>query len=165
MEKRIIAKVSSYMDGFHQTLLSELQKVQSGESTVDQTMEFIQTYHHSILEKNDFIKRKRTKNCVPADDRCVAKRANNEQCSRRKKDKCLYCGTHSKGIPHGVMNTEEQQYTKKEVWAEDIRGIIYYIDDDHKVYKNEDIMKNLVNPTVIGTWSKLGEVYTIHRNT
>ena len=165
MEKRIIAKVSSYMDTFHKQILDELVKVQSGESTLDKSIDLIQQYKHTILEKGDFVKRKRTKNCIPTDDRCIAKRANNEQCSRRKKENCLYCGTHSKGIPHGVMNKEENQYTKKEIWAEDIHGIIYYIDADNNVYKTEDVMKNLVNPSMIGKWSKIGTVYTIHRKT
>ena len=165
MEKRIIAKVSSYMETFQQQLIQELTKVQLRETTLEHCIDMIQQHKHTILEKSDFVKRKRTKNCIPADDRCIAKRANNEQCSRRKKENCLYCGTHSKGIPHGVMNKEEHQYTKKEVWAEDIQGIIYYIDSEHNVYRNEDVMKNLVNPSIIGKWSKLGTVYTIHRNT
>ena len=44
-------------------------------------------YDYSIIEitKMDLQKRKRVKNSVPFCERCCALRANNEQCTRRKK--------------------------------------------------------------------------------
>ena len=39
-----------------------------------------------------------------------------------------------------------------------------YIDAEHSIYKTEDVMKNIVNPSIIGKWSKIGEVYSIYRN-
>ena len=44
------------------------------------------------LDKTDFQKRKRVKNVVPLHDRCIACRANGEQCTRRRKGDSEYCG-------------------------------------------------------------------------
>lgn len=164
MEKRIITKVSQNTYEYKQVIINEILRVKNTEWSLDDLVQFIYKQDPTPLDKGDFIKRKRAKNCVPMEDRCVAKRANNDQCTRRKKDLCLYCGTHSKGVPHGIITEDESRYSKKNVWAEDIHGIIYYIDADHLIYKTEDIMKNLVNPTIIGKWSKVGDTYMIHRN-
>lgn len=108
----------------------------------------------------------RSKTIVPEEERCIAMKAGKTQCTRRKTDSCAYCGTHIKGLPHGVIDKTNDiaPTTKREVWAEDIRGITYYIDSQQNVYKTEDVMKNIINPTVIGTWSKQGEDYklTLH---
>jgi hypothetical protein len=50
---------------------------------------------------------------------------------------------------------------KVEVWAQDIKGIIYYIDKSNNVYKAEDIMSNKKNPSVIAKYEKNGDDYTI----
>jgi hypothetical protein len=99
---------------------------------------------------------------VPYSDRCCAKRANGEQCTRRKKEE--YCGTHMKGTPHGIVDLNQdvtQTTTKVEVWAQDIKGIIYYVDKDMNVYNAEDIVSNKNNPKVIAKYSKDGENYSI----
>ena len=43
---------------------------------------------------------------------------------------------------------------KVTVWAQDINGIIYYIDNNRNVYDPQDILDNKVNPTVIAKWEK-----------
>ena len=54
------------------------------------------------------MKRKRVKNVVHLSDRCCAKRANGEQCTRRRKDTTTeYCGTHLKGTPHGICDVAQ----------------------------------------------------------
>ena len=92
-------------------------------------LQFIYDYQPLEFTKTDFQKRKRVKNVVPYFERCCALRANGEQCTRRKKDSEKFCGTHIKGIPHGEINqvTQEPTHTKRIVWAQDIKGIIYYI--------------------------------------
>ena len=124
------------------------------------------------LNKDDFMKRKRVKNVVPYFERCCAKRANGEQCTRRKKEECEYCGTHMKGTPHGLVEDEENKQTmqKIELWAQEIMGIVYYLDKFGNVYQAEDIVNNKVNPKVICKYAKTkmenGEdVYTILWNT
>ena len=92
--------------------------------------QYIYDYERLILSKEDFSKRKRVKNIVDFCERCCAKRATNEQCTRRKKEGIEYCGTHMKGTPHGIIdNQEDAKVTtqKVEVWAQDIQGIIYYM--------------------------------------
>ena len=117
------------------------------------------------MTKEDFMKRKRVKNVVHLSERCCAKRANSEQCTRRRKDDTiLFCGTHIKGTPHGTFDQEDKPKTegyKIEVWAQDIQGIIYYIDKAFNVYQVEDIMQSNVNPKVIAKYVKIGETYMI----
>jgi len=105
----------------------------------------------------DFLKRKRVKNNVPHCDRCLALRANNEQCSRRKKDDNDYCGTHMKGVPYGVVSgvsSNVSELRKIEVWAQDIKGIIYFIDKTGNVYDPQHVHQNLKNPNIIAKWEK-----------
>jgi len=156
MEKHVIQKVNKNITEFKQRLIDELQKEVS-----PHIIELIRNVEPVQLERADFVKRRRTKNSIPYEERCIAKSAKNDQCTRRRKLGHTCCGTHSKGVPHGFI-TEESAPQQKEVWAEDINGIIYYIDVDHNVYKTEDIMKNIVNPTIIAHWSKQDEMYMIH---
>jgi hypothetical protein len=80
-------------------------------------------------------------------DRCVAKRANDEQCTRRKKKGHEYCGTHSKNSPNGEVEVVTTGLRKKEVWAEDINGIVRYVDVDGKSYNVEDVLSGKVKNT------------------
>ena len=98
-------------------------------------------------------------------ERCIAKRANGEQCSRRKRGDSSYCGTHIKGVPHGVVSMEETEVvSQKEVWCEDIAGIIQYIDKDGNIYKHEDVMNNVVNPSIIGKYEIVADKYVIRQD-
>lgn len=109
------------------------------------------------LNTEDFAKRKRAKNVVPFYDRCRANRANNEQCTRRKREGSMFCGTHCKGTPHGVVNLdnkEENNARQIQVWAQEIGGILYYIDDSKNIYEAEDIMKSKSNPKIIAKYVK-----------
>ena len=104
------------------------------------------------------------KNFVPIFDRCCAKRASGEQCTRRKKETNEYCGTHLKGTPHGVIDnqSDEKITTKKvEVCVQEIQGIVYYIDKSNNVYQAEDIISNKINPKIIAKYVKNGEQYSI----
>jgi hypothetical protein len=94
-------------------------------------------------------------------DRCVAKSAKHEQCTRRRKLNHTCCGTHCNNAPHGFVTMESVHPSHIEVRQQDIRGIIYYIDDNHQVYKVEDIMTNQPNPTPIATWSCVDDRYTM----
>jgi hypothetical protein len=110
------------------------------------------------------MKRKRVKNAVHLADRCGAKRASCEQCTRRKKEGFEYCGTHLKGTPHGICETgdnEKPSGQKIEVWVQDIQGIVYYIDKNFNVYQTEDIFTNKVNPKIIAKYVKTGDNYSI----
>jgi hypothetical protein len=69
-----------------------------------------------------------------------------------------------KGKPHGIMDNQvENKVTtqKVEVWAQDIQGIVYYIDKANNVYQAEDIVVNKVNPKIIAKYVKNGDHYSI----
>jgi hypothetical protein len=165
MEKRLNKKLELWITGFKDNIREKASQI--GISKSDQTNQLIQyiyDYDRLSFGKEDFQKRKRVKNVVPFFDRCCAKRANNEQCTRRKKDDIEYCGTHMKGTPHGVIDNqnESKPNTQKiEVWAQDIQGIIYYIDKSFNVYQAEDIIVNKLNPKIIAKYIKNGDIYSI----
>jgi hypothetical protein len=158
MEKKIMTRVNHGTADMKQTILNELN---SGK-TVDELREFVQRMKPFQLDLTDFNRRKRNNNSVPIELRCIARKAANDQCTRRRKDGQTCCGTHCKGVPHGYITTDSVKTYQKEVWTEDILGIIYYIDADNNVYKTEDILKNNVNPKIIAKWSKEDDMYTIH---
>jgi len=161
MERRISKKVNDYIHNFKNEIVEGIKKMDPSNPTG--LMNYIYQYDNFELCKEDFLKRKRVKNMVPVYERCCAKRANGQQCTRRKKDELQYCGTHSKGTPHGVMNESEtvSSVTKVEVSAIDIKGIVYYLDNDSNVYDTEDIIANKKNPRIIAKYEKHGEVYSI----
>jgi len=157
MERRIAKKVDNHQVTFKTSIKEWMEeshmRVVVGDA--DKTSEFLQyiyDYSGLVLSKEDFQKRKRVKNVVPQFERCSAKRANGEQCTRRKKDESCFCGTHVKGIPHGVVSEAAdgaKPVTKIEVWVQEVKGIHYYIDADNNVYKQEDIISNRPNPKII----------------
>jgi hypothetical protein len=165
MEKRLNKKLEVWISGFKDNIREKASQI--GISKNDQTNQLIQyiyDYDRLTFGKEDFQKRKRVKNVVPFFDRCCAKRASNEQCTRRKKDGIEYCGTHMKGTPHGIIDNqnESKPNTQKiEVWAQDIQGIVYYIDKAYNVYQAEDIIVNKLNPKIIAKYIKNGDVYSI----
>ena len=110
-------------------------------------------------------KRKRVKNTVPVTNRCNAKRANGEQCTRRRKKDSEYCGTHCKGTPHGLISDtlidSDDLIMKYEVYAKEINGIVYYIDDICNAYNTEDVLTDIENPRIVAKYTKNNDVYTI----
>jgi hypothetical protein len=166
MEKRINKKIEAYISEFKDNVRDKATGLGlSNDDKLTQLVQYIYDYERLSLNKEDFMKRKRVKNVVHLADRCCAKRASGEQCTRRKKDHVTpYCGTHLKGTPHGTYDVGEQnlpQGQKIEVWAQDIQGIIYYIDKNNNVYQAEDIMHGKNNPKIIAKYIKSGENYTI----
>ena len=165
MERRINKKIENYLSEFKENVRSKALDLGSKDPSLHQLVQYIYDYDRLNLGKEDFMKRKRVKNVVHLSDRCCAKRANGEQCTRRRKDDTTeFCGTHLKGTPHGVCSLEEEskpQGQKIEVWAQDIQGIVYYIDKFNNVYDTADIIKNQVNPKIIAKYVKSGENFSI----
>ena len=166
MERRINKTIENYISTFKDKVKEKAGVIGlSTDPNLSQLVQFIYDYDRLILTKDDFMKRKRVKNVVHLSDRCCSKRANGEQCTRRRKDATTeYCGTHLKGTPHGICNFEDNmkpQGHKIEVWLQDFQGIVYYIDKTFNVYQPEDIMSGIVNPKVIAKYTKVGENYSI----
>lgn len=166
MERRINKRIEQYVHTLKTDLVNNIQSCSSFETNQADMLElvnYIYQYDKFELTKEDFLKRKRVKSMVPMYERCCAKRANGEQCTRRKKDLDQYCGTHSKGKPHGIITDEEPIVTTKkiEVNAIDIKGIVYYLDSTENVYDTEDVISNKTNPRIIAKYKKDGDVYSI----
>jgi hypothetical protein len=172
MEKRLNDKLHCYIVDFKNNIhnkINELKKQNLNlnnclyNNEIDLLLSYIYDYESFNVDKSDFIKRKRTKNIVPLYDRCIACRSTQEQCSRRKQTDSDYCGTHIKGTPHGVYDYSRPSDTIScstvSIWAQDINGIIHYIDNDSNVYKPEDVLSNSPNVNIISHYHKtsLGE--------
>jgi hypothetical protein len=166
MERRINKKIENYISDFKDRVKEKASDMGlTTDPNLSQLVQYVYDYERLALTKDDFMKRKRVKNVVHLSDRCCAKRASGEQCTRRRKDaNSEFCGTHLKGTPHGICDLEEDakpQGKKMEVWAQDIQGIIYYIDKNNNVYQAEDIMYSKVNPKVIAKYVKVADIYSI----
>jgi len=153
MEKRLNKKIEIYITTFKDSIRNKINELSFNEKPlINELLEYVYDYERLSIIKDDFIKRKRIKNAIPVNNRCNAKRANGEQCTRRRKNKCEYCGTHMKGTPHGFFQLDDATETsnqKMEVVAEDVCGIVYYIDKFNNVYKTEDILEGKENPGII----------------
>jgi hypothetical protein len=167
METRIAKKVDAYIAAFKTDVkqwFEENNTDVSGEYTKSDFLKFIFDYDSLNLSKDDFSKRKRVKNTVPTQMRCCAKRANGEQCTRRKKDGHECCGTHIKGVPYGKIDCEKEEEPlakKREIWVQEIKGIQYFIDGEGNVYNHGEILNNKINPEVIARYTKKDDTYLI----
>jgi hypothetical protein len=169
MEKRINDQLKTYLSKFKDDIRDKIVELGLGETEhVNELLEFVYEYNRLSFEKEDFMKRRRVKNSVPMENRCNAKRANGEQCTRKRREDCEFCGTHYKGTPHGVAtpnDASEESISNEEVtlevFAEEIGGIVYYIDKFKNVYKTDDVLQAKMNPTIIAKWAKNGDRYTI----
>ena len=160
MERRLAKKFETHNVLFKDQIREWFQTNNSqieGNSNTSDFLKFIYDFDGISLNKEDFLKRKRVKSVVPQYERCMAKRANGDQCTRRKKGEDKYCGTHTKGTPHGEVDLKysdiKETENKREIWAQEIKGIYYYIDIMNNVYKAEDIMNNTKNPSIIAIYN------------
>lgn len=165
MEKIINKKIETYLTSFKNDVSLKMNEMSFYEKQkVNQLLEFVYDYPRLSLSKEDIIKRKRIKNAIPNLNRCNAKRASGEQCTRRRKDECEFCGTHLKGVPHGLVlseNTNDAK-VKMDVIAQEISGIVYYIDSFGNVYKTEDILEGKNDPAIVAKYIKKEDnTYTI----
>lgn len=183
MERRITGKIDAYIIGMKDALSLKIREAGTAASAaasdacthghghvdasaiIDQLCKQITSYVYQYeklkLTKEDFMKRKRVKNTVAVEQRCLAKRANGEQCTRKKKEGCDYCGTHTKGVPCSIMDDENGTDDKPKlnqqsvnIWVQNIKGIEYFIDSSQNVYKHEDVINGYTNPRIIAKYSK-----------
>ena len=165
MEKRISKKIETYVTKFKDDIRDKLMSSNVDNKEVIGVIEYIYEYPRLVVNKEDLVKRKRIKNSIPGINRCSAKRADGDQCTRRRKDGCDFCGTHVKGTPHGLISNElvETDSEKKvEVFAKEINGIVYHLDGFYNVYKTEDIMLNVKNPEIICKYQLIDGIYIVN---
>jgi len=165
MEKRVNMKVCTYVEDFKDKIKSWVEDSDDIEFDIkSKFLKFIYDFDNINLSKEDFTKRKRVKSIIPQYLRCSAKRANGEQCSRKKREESSFCGTHDKNRPHGeydIENTNDTSYKKVEVKLQEINGILYYIDNTNNIYSTEDIISNKLNPHVIAKYNVVNDIYSI----
>ena len=86
MEKRLNKKAETYVTTFKDSIREKAAQMgMSKNDQVNQLLQYIYDHDRLSFVKEDFQKRKRVKNFVPIFDRCCAKRASSEQCTRKKK--------------------------------------------------------------------------------
>ncbi len=154
MNKRINKLIDKWWNEMRQNLQTQIKS--SPDITGDSIMHNLWQLPPLQLKESDYQKRQRAKNVVPLYERCIAKRANGEQCTRRRREGATFCGTHAKGTPHGTINMDsvETPLQKVNVWLEEIAGISYYIDDKGNVYNPQDVYQNKINPRKIHKYEK-----------
>jgi hypothetical protein len=87
MERRLNKKAETYITSFKDNIREKATQMGITKNEhVNQLIQYIYDYDRLSFNKEDFQKRKRVKNFVPIYDRCCAKRASNEQSTRRKKE-------------------------------------------------------------------------------
>jgi hypothetical protein len=167
VDRKINKKIENYISELKDNIREKATQLGlTKDININSLIQYIYDYERLELTKEDFMKRKRVKNAVHLTDRCCAKRATGEQCTRRRKQDYEYCGTHLKGTPHGTCEKDLTNQTKDEghkieVWVQDIKGISYYVDKNNNVYQTEDIFSNKSNPRVIAKYIKNGDEYSI----
>ena len=158
-------RINKCFDEFFQKFKRDMKDSITEDTTVEMLLRELYDYPTFIISPNHYQKRKRVKNIVPLFERCRAKRADKQQCTRRRRDDQQFCGTHIKGTPHGTlnMNTPENPIKKLNVWVQEINGINYYIDENKNVYNPVDVYQNKINPRRIHTYSvDKDENYSLH---
>ena len=156
--------IETYISTFKNDIKTKIVELDLEKTKTNELLEYVYDYDRLIFSKDDFVKRKRVKNSIPQLNRCNAKRANGEQCTRRRKHDSEFCGTHYKGAPYGLVQTSEHgdiNSTKIEVTAEDIQGIIYFVDKYNNVYKTEDVLEGKENPAIIAKYVVENDKYVI----
>jgi hypothetical protein len=160
MEKKVQGKLNDFLKSFKEDVENKVEELGISEDSKSELISYIHSYGPTLLE-NVFQKQKRAHTTFPSSLRCISNRSDGQQCSRRKKDGCEYCGTHSKGSPYGTFQEQLPTITKTEVWAQEIGGIYYYLDYVNNVYSTEDIVNNKMNPRIIAKYEKKGDNYSI----
>lgn len=156
MENKINKKLDNYMEKYREALKSKIIELKMDKDLQNKLLETIYSFNTLQLEKEDFMKRKRIVSSVSICDRCTAKKANGEQCTRKKKTNCNFCGTHDKFQPHGIvsLSVNEKSLKRCSITIVDVNGINYYVDENNNVYDTADILSNNNKPSIIGLINK-----------
>jgi hypothetical protein len=163
MEKRINQLLEKYLIQFKDQIKEKVTHLEFEDKTKsNELLEFVYEYQRLQFTKDDFTKRKRLQNIIPDNNRCIAKKSCNEQCTRRRKDDSEYCGTHFKYASQAERTTPTG-IKKVEVIAKEMEGIVYYVDEFQNVYRTEDILNEKENPKLVAKYEQLaGGRYILH---
>lgn len=151
MDKKINKIIEEYVCKLKNDLREKFNDMSLDNKISDNLIKYIYNYERLVIDKEDFCKRKRAKNTVPSCERCSGRRANGEQCTRRRKKDNEFCGTHLKGIPNGKVdssNSNESEYVYKELSIIDNKGIVYYVGSNGDRYEPVDVLSGSEVPGV-----------------
>ena len=165
MERRINIVIADYIKKMKSDTLKYAQQLNiTGNNGVQDVLQFVSDYERLELKEEHFAKRQRIKHVVSPEKRCNGRRGEGTQCTRRKQDGKEYCGTHMKtsalcelvsSDASASTSSMETSLTKTlEVWSEEIKGIMYYVDAKGTIYDAEDVVCNKSSPRVLGTYNK-----------
>lgn len=152
MERKLQTHIDNYVKDFkgkvRDILLNENNK------SANDKLEEIFEIPTCMIDIKAFSRKKRVRNVIADSERCCAYKAAHDRCTRKRRDGHNVCGTHLKGTPHGMINSEIEENTtkKRDVYTLDIGGIIYYVDNEKNVYSSTEIMNGKSNPTKIGKY-------------
>ena len=152
MEQLLTKKVNDYIEKITSDLLNEVDHPEIHHKMKD----LINKRDPFTFDKSDFKKKTRVKSLIDEQEQCMAIRANNTRCTRRKRPGGCYCGTHVKGLPYGCVEPDNSTQIKTQtvkVFVQDINGIPLYVDDRGNIYETEDILNEKQNPNIIGRYS------------
>ena len=162
MDKILTTKVEEHVSLLRSELMlcmdNLLEKDEITKEDIQEVKSKVMTMKGVVFTKDDFVvKRNRTRNEVHKSERCIARKSAGQQCSHRKQEGKLYCGTHSKGTPHGVISEEDDTSkvtTKVAINVIEIEGILYHVDNIGNVYDPVDIVSNAKHPKVISKYER-----------
>ena len=102
-------------------------------------------------------KRKKNKVLAPA-QLCLARKADGDRCTRRKKESADFCGKHSGNLKYGRIDDNDQHPSESYIQcsAITIDGEQYLIDNKKIVYSY-----NIDNPEIIGGLNTDGKLIKI----
>lgn len=165
MDRKLNKRIADYVGDFKKNIKQKALDLQFQETDkIEELVRYVFEVERLVFSKDDVSKRKRIKNAIPSLNRCHARRANGEQCTRKQKEGCSFCGTHVKGTPHGIITTSESDngdVITGEVFAEEIGGIVYYLDKHNNVFSTEDILNDKQDPKVIAQYTHENGQYHI----
>jgi hypothetical protein len=132
MEKKVNATIQSHILAMKENLKEKIQKYGS-EHNCDMSciIQYMFDYPPLIIKNEDIVRKKRSKTAINPKIRCCAKRANGEQCTRKKRENSKFCGTHEKVCPYGEVNISQMKEEASEHITEEIetvneKGIIHF---------------------------------------
>ena len=142
MDKRLSQRFEKYITNFKDQISAEIKKLNAfndDSEKLHEFLNFVYEYERMEITHSDFLKRKRVKNTIPDRNRCNACKAGGEQCTRRRRENSLYCGTHLKGAPHGEITECPRVIDKKQL---EIKFILL----PYKYQIKKDCQFDIMNP-------------------
>ena len=163
MSNKLQLSSPEILQNFHDGLVDKMKSVYIQSEVISEVMDYVTNHDLFLSENEDIKKSRRVKKEVSMNDQCNATRIDGKRCTRRKKQDVQYCGTHLNCSSHIEFNSVDIvcPIKDKTVSAIDVQGIIYYIDADLNVYNTEDVIKEVLDPSIIGRACINNGVYTI----